>query len=82
VYVLVVTMVTAALRRRPSPQQYRHMDYLEKEAKRTQEQDAVVRFYAMLDVLVTAKGRPAFDIDKKVMDLKIKQPLGMNDQIL
>ena len=65
-----------ARRRQKSTPMYREMDYLQHESTQTVENDALVRFYAMLNVIVTFKGRPTYEIEKSVMDIKIKQPLG------
>lgn len=63
-------------RRKSSPQLYRDMEYLKQPTRNTGEQDAVVRFYAMLNIIVSFKGRPTYNIDKATMDIKVKQPLG------
>lgn len=52
------------------------MEYLKQPKSNTGEQDAVVRFYAMLNIIVSFKGRPTYEIDSPTMEIKIKQPLG------
>lgn len=82
---LALTMATKPTkfppkRRQKSKPMYREMEYLKTVPTQTLENDALVRFYAMLNIVVTFKGRPTYDIEKAVMDMKIKQPLGMSVQ--
>jgi len=62
-------------KRVPTPL-YREMDYQKISTSRTEENEAVVRFYAMMNIMVTFKGRPTYEIDPNVMEIKIKQSLG------
>ena len=66
-----------SVRRKKSPAQlYRDMEYLKQPKSNTGEQDAEERFSAMLNIKVSFKGRPTYEIDSPTMEIKIKQPLG------
>lgn len=70
---------TMVKRKKDPPQLFRDMEYHQIKTKRAQEADAVVRFYAMLNVIVTFKGRCTYEIEPRVLSLKVKQPLGMSN---
>ena len=52
------------------------MEFQKIAIKAAPENDAVIRFYAMLNMMVTFKGRPMYHIDDKILELRVKQPLG------